>query len=283
MLPRAGITAVLLVCVAASTADAPRPGDARSRLAAGTEPPVVTIIAHDFAFSTPSAVPAGPVTFRLINRGKEIHMMGVVWLGRATIAQFIDTVRGDSTVEGPYEVGGPDGVAPGDTGTATVILKPGHVALVCWVVSDDGKPHVLKGMFVPLEVLPATMHPAPEPRSDVTFTLRDYAIDLPPRLAPGHHVIRVENTGPAEHDVELFRMERGATTADIDAWFHHPGTGSPRARPLGGMVGLRAGLHGWFPADLAPGDYVAVCWMPGDEGTPHYAGHGMLRRFHVGG
>jgi hypothetical protein len=78
-------------------------------------------------------------------------------------------------------------------------------------------------------------------------------------------------------------MEPGATMSDVDAWFHHPGKGSPKARPLGGMVGLERGHHGWFTADLTPGDYVLVCWIPGEKGVPHYAGHGMLKRFRVAG
>ncbi|HET7563687.1 MAG TPA: hypothetical protein VFJ96_01735 [Gemmatimonadaceae bacterium] len=246
-------------------------------------PPVVTVIAHDFAFSipSPSSVPAGPVTLRLINEGKELHMMGVVWLGTHTFQEFGAAVQGDSSFPGPYGVGGPNAVMPGDTAYATVILAPGHVALACWVEDEDGKMHVKKGMMAPLEVVPASGGIAADPQADVALTLRNYAIDISRTPARGHRTFRVENRGPAEHDVQLFRMEPGATMADIDAWFHHPRTGSPRARPLGGMVGLEPGHHGWFTADLAPGDYVLVCWIPDDKGVPHYAGHGMVREFTV--
>jgi hypothetical protein len=247
-------------------------------------PPVVTVVAHDFAFTLASArpVPAGPVTFRMINAGKELHMMGVVWLGTHTFQEFIAAVQGDSTFSGPYEVGGPNAVAPGDTAYATVILPAGHVALACWVVGEDGRIHVTKGMMAPFEVVPAGDRVAAAPSADVSLTLRNYTIAISRSPAAGHRTFRVENRGPAEHDVQLFRMEPGATTDDIDAWFHHPGKGSSRARPIGGMVGLEPGHHGWFTADLAPGDYVLVCWIPGEKGVPHYAGHGMMRRFHVG-
>ena len=208
-------------------------------------------------------------------------MMGVVWLGPHTFKEFISAVQGDSSFPGPYEVGGPDAVAPGDTSYATVILPPGHVALACWVVGEDGKTHVVKGMMAPFEVVPARAAPAAEPRADISLTLRDYAIEMSGTTAPGRRVFRVENQGPGEHDVELFRMEAGATMADLDAWFHHPRSGNRRARPLGGMVGIERGHHGWFTADLAPGDYVLLCWIT-DEGVPHYRGHGMIRRFHVG-
>lgn len=247
-------------------------------------PPVVTVVAHDFAFSTPSpgSVPAGPVTFRMINHGRELHMMGVVWLARHTVSEMIAAVRADSGFAGTYEVGGVNAIVPGDTANATVILEPGHVALVCWVVGEDGKPHVLDGMFMPLEVVPASGATVAEPHADVELTLHDYAIDVAGTTAPGQLVFRVENRGPSEHDVELFRMAPGATMADVDAWFFHPAAGSPRARPLGGMVGVEKGHHGYFTARLTPGDYVLLCWIPGEKGVPHYRGHGMLHRFHVG-
>ncbi|HEX5439205.1 MAG TPA: hypothetical protein VFW98_18775 [Gemmatimonadaceae bacterium] len=251
---------------------------------AHTVPPVITVIATDFAFSLPSpgSVPAGPVTFRLINRGKELHMMGIVWLGTHTMSEFFAAVQADSVFAGPYEVGGPNAVAPGDTSLATVILEPGHAALACWVVGEDGKMHVLKGMVAPLEVVPSRAARAAEPRTATTITLQDYAIHLSGAPTPGRQLFRVENNGPAEHDVELFRLAPGATMADIDAWFEHPAKGSPRARPLGGMVGLDRGHHGWFTARLTPGDYVLLCLMPGEKNVPHYKGHGMLTRFHVG-
>ena len=279
----ARVASAMTVALIVALASCARGGDAAADMPPSIEPPVVTVIAHDYAFSTPSpiSVPAGPVTFRMINAGKELHMMGVVWLGAHTFKDFVAAVQGDSTFPGPYEVGGPDAVMPGDTSYATVILEPGHVALACWVEGEDGKMHVMKGMMTAFDVAPAGAHVAAEPEADIALTLRDYAIEMSGAPAPGHHTFSVENRGPAEHDVELFRMEPGATMADIDAWFHHAGKGSPRARPLGGMVGLEHGHHGWFTADLTPGDYVLVCWIPGEKGVPHYAGHGMLKRFHV--
>src|SRR5690349_7594441 len=139
------MTVALIVALASCA----RGGDAAADTPPSIEPPVVTVIAHDYAFSTPSpiSVPAGPVTFRMINAGKELHMMGVVWLGAHTFKDFMAAIQGDTTFQGSYEVGGPDAVMPGDTSYATVILEPGHVALACWVEGEDGKMHVMKGMM----------------------------------------------------------------------------------------------------------------------------------------
>jgi uncharacterized cupredoxin-like copper-binding protein len=254
-----------------------------SSLTPAASPPVVTVVAHDYAFSTPapSTVPAGPVTFRMINAGKELHMMGIVWLGAHTFEDFMAAVQGDSIFPGAYGAGGPNAVAPGDTSYATVILEPGHVALACWMDGEDGKMHVMKGMMTAFDVSPAGARSTEMAKADVALTLRDYAINMSGAPAPGHRTFRVENRGPAVHDVELFRMEPGATMADVDAWLHHPGKGSSKARPLGGMVGIEHGHHGWFTANLTPGDYLLVCLIPGEKGVLHYAGHGMLKRFHV--
>ncbi|HEX5385131.1 MAG TPA: hypothetical protein VFW66_00370 [Gemmatimonadales bacterium] len=246
-------------------------------------PPVVTVVARDFVFERPApvTVPAGPITVRMINGGKDLHMIGIVWLGEHSVAEFLAAVQGDSLFPGPYEVGGPNAVVPGDTAVATVVLPPGHAVLACWVMDEDGKMHVQKGLFAPLEVAPAGPRTATEPHADARITLRDYAIDMAGVPAAGRRVFRVENRGPATHDVEVFRMAPGATMADVDAWMHHPMAGSRRARPLGGMVGVDRGHHAWFTVDLTAGDYVLVCWMPDAKGVPHYSGHRMLRRFRV--
>jgi hypothetical protein len=254
----------------------------------GTTKPSVTpqldIIATDYAFSVPgganASVPAGPVTLHLVNHGKELHMVGVVWLADTTAAQFVEKVsqKGFAGVE----VGGVNGVAPGESATSTVILKPGNAVVVCWVVSPDGKAHVLKGMFAPIRVVPNPNAPAAEPRTAFDIALRDYAITVPNNLRAGPHVFRVENDGKVDHDIELFRLSPGADTTDAMLWVDKPNVGSPRAHPLGGIVGEDPGLYSFFDANLTPGDYMVLCWMPDTKtGVPHFYGHHMWTRFHV--
>ncbi|HEX5179678.1 MAG TPA: hypothetical protein VFW04_10125 [Gemmatimonadaceae bacterium] len=249
-----------------------------------TAPPVLTIVATDYAFTVPgganATLPAGPVTLRLINHGKEIHMMGVVLLGDTTAAQFIAAVNHHGFVG--TEVGGVNGVAPGDTGTSTVILKPGNAVIACYIESADHKEHVLKGMFAPIRVTPNAGVVAAEPHTTYDISLRDFAITVPEGLRAGPHVFRVDNQGPATHDLMLFRMSPGADTADAMAWLEKSAVGSTRAHPLGGIVGEEHGLHSYFFANLTPGDYMLLCWMPDAKtGIPHFYGHHMWTRFHV--
>ena len=247
-------------------------------------PPVLTIVATDFAFTVPgganATVPAGPVTLRLVNHGKEIHMMGVVLLGKTTAAEFIQTFSKGGFVG--TEVGGVNGIAPGGSGTSTVILKPGNALIACYITSADGKMHVLKGMFATLHVTEGTGQMADEPHTSFDIALNDYRITVPNGLRAGAHVFRVDNDGAVTHDLELFRLSPGADTTDAMAWLKTPAVGSARAQPIGGIVGEDHGLHAYFSADLTPGDYMLLCWMP-DAKTrvPHFYSHHMWTTFHV--
>jgi len=270
MIARAGLALAALL----SLTSAPAP----------SSPPVLTIIATDYAFTVPgganATVPAGPVTVRLINHGKEIHMMGVVWLDHTTVSQFVQKLAAGGFVGS--EVGGVNGIAPGDSGTATVLLKPGNAAFVCYVVSTDGKVHALKGMFAPIRVTPDANVAVAEPHAAFDIALRDYRIAMPNGLHAGRHLFRVDNDGSVGHDLELFRLAPGADTADVMAWVKNPAVGSTRAHPIGGIVGEDPGLHSYFSATLAPGDYMVLCWMPDDKtGVPHFWGHHMWTTFHV--
>lgn len=57
---------------------------------AATAPGLITVDANDYALNLPDRVPAGIVTFRLVNRGKEPHHLQVVRLERGkTAGDFI--------------------------------------------------------------------------------------------------------------------------------------------------------------------------------------------------
>lgn len=245
-------------------------------------PPMLTIVATDFAFTVPgganATVPAGPVTLRLVNHGNEIHMMGVALLGTTTASEFMAKLSKGSFVG--TEVGGVNGVAPGDSATSTVMLKPGNAVIVCYIISADGKLHALKGMVAPIRVQAAAG--AVEPHTAFDIALNDYRITMPNNLHAGRHLFRVENDGVVTHDLVLFRLSPGADTTDALAWLDKPAVGSPRAHPLGGIVGEEHGLHTFFDADLTPGDYMVLCWMPDRKtGVPHFYGHHMWTKFHV--
>jgi uncharacterized cupredoxin-like copper-binding protein len=115
----------------------------------------------DFAFGTlPGNVSAGKTTLAVVNKGKEVHEMGVLKLKGVPAAQVIQALSappGSALPPGPppFEwAGGYQAIMPGATGWATLDLTPGEYTLICFVPSpaNQGKPHFALGMFRPFTV-----------------------------------------------------------------------------------------------------------------------------------
>ncbi|MGH7512805.1 MAG: hypothetical protein ACREOQ_07780, partial [Gemmatimonadales bacterium] len=79
-------------------------------------PLTITVEANDFALSLPARVPAGIVTFHLVNHGKESHHLQVVRLEQGkTIGDFVDTFTDTRAMPSWVQyLGGPVGTAPGE-------------------------------------------------------------------------------------------------------------------------------------------------------------------------
>lgn len=90
-------------------------------------------------------VPAGTVTFTVVNEGVKKHEF--VILSTDVMAADLP-LEGDEVVEDDYvaidEIGE---IPPGETMTITVELEPGHYALIC-----NLKGHVRMGMYADLTV-----------------------------------------------------------------------------------------------------------------------------------
>jgi len=83
--------------------------------AARSAPATVTVTANDFSFDAPGSVPAGAVTMRLVNSGKELHHAQMV---RIEDGKTMDDMAKALKNPGPPPswvkfVGGPNAVAPG--------------------------------------------------------------------------------------------------------------------------------------------------------------------------
>ena len=106
--------------------------------APGTRPNV-TIVAHDFTFDLPRAVPSGYVDVTLENKGKQDHQIQLVQLGPTTYDAFkaaaITTDIGAVKPSAVF-VGGPNDAAPGKSTTVTVKLDPGLYAVTCFIPGD---------------------------------------------------------------------------------------------------------------------------------------------------
>lgn len=253
--------------------------------ASATAPASVNVTATDFAFEAPATAPAGTTTIRLANKGKELHQAQLIKLEDGkTMADLAKALKNPGPPP-PWVkfVGGPNGIAPGQNAEATSVLAPGQYVYICLIPSPDGVMHAAKGMMRPFEVTESATASAPaEPKADVTIKLVDYDFQPSQPLKPGRHTIRVENAGPQPHELVILRLAPGKKVEDFAHWAETGLKGPPPAEPLGGVGLLDKGGHGHFSADLTPGEYGFICFVPdGKDGKPHLV-HGMMKNFKVG-
>lgn len=258
-------------------------GQAVSTAAAPPAQPAhdVTAIATDYKLALPSILTAGPTTFQLVNRGRELHQLYLVKLADGkTAADFVHALApGAPPPSWATDVGGPNGVDPGMTSLpATVQLTPGHYAALCIIPSPDGVPHVMKGMYADLTVKPGVRSASLPAKPDMTISLVDYGYGTSRPLGAGTHRVLVKNDGTQWHELEIARLLPGKTPADLAAWAEKM-AGPPPAHFIGGISPLSPGKENELTLTLTPGHYVMLCFLPDvKDGKPHTA-HGMVKDF----
>ncbi len=246
-------------------------------------PQQVTITATDFAYSLPpTTIHAGLTTVTLVNQGAEIHHVTLV---RLTDGKTVEDLMTALQSEGPppawsIAMGGPNAAPPGGEANATLVLDPGTYALVCFIPSPDGVPHMAKGMVMGLEVQPGTGEVAALPPGDIEMVLAEYSIALSQTPTAGTHTVRVVNRGAEAHEVALVRLAPGATIEQFLGWMAGGEQGPPPAEAVGGLSGFAPGQTQNFTANFSPGTYGLLCFIPAPDGAPHFV-HGMVATFTV--
>lgn len=277
---RCGALAFLAVLgCAASSPPSGAPVDAPT---ASTTPTLLRVVAHDFAFDSAHSVPAGLVAIRLVNEGKAIHMLGIARLDSGkTMADTYKALAGTKPTAWFSELGGPGAVSPGDSVTQYAVLEPGTYSMICWWPDSTGKAHIMSGMMSTLTVTGQSAGAPVEPVPDIYIRERDYAIATTGAFTAGHHVIRMDNDGPQDHDVAILRVLPGKTDAEVDKWLLKPDMRDAPVEAVSGTVGIARWAHTEFTADLKPGNYLILCMMPDSkDGKPHFM-HGMSTRVTV--
>ena len=297
-------TLMLLVVVAIASV-----GGFRVTTAAHDSPEITaTITATDFAYDIPDTVEAGYVTFTLVNDGAEDHHAQILRLNEGTdlegLLQAFDE-RGEAAIaEHGSFVGGPGLTSPGHESSSIVRLDAGSYVAICFVPSPDGSLHLEKGMVREFTVTGEV--DGHEPEADVTAALTDFGFEAPSEVPAGEQTWEVVNGGPQPHEIQFVRLDEGVTFDQFleglsaQAVPASPGAGhgdahggaevstplaavDPPFTSVGGVQALDVGATGWFAADLAPGTYAIVCYIPDVvSGTPHYA-LGMVQELTVTG
>ncbi len=283
----AGLAAVA-AAAACSGSEAPKsdpPTADASATPASAAPNLVEITAREYAFDAPKRIPAGLTTFRFMVKGKEPHHGMMVRLDEGKT--FEDLAAAIKTPGPPPSWAHLDGGMmigdPEKGSNVTMNLTPGKYALICFIPSPDGVPHVAKGMMTPIEVTDAPGPAITEPQADVVLRLVDYDFEFSQPLTPGEHVIRVETAPGQPHELVLVRLGDGVTVQQVVAAELGQSKGPrPSYTFVGGVAPMEAGRHAYINATLEPGNYALICFMPdARDGKPHLM-HGMVKQIQVG-
>jgi len=247
-----------------------------------------TVHAKDFSFDAPDSISAGWTTFHLVNDGPNFHHIQLVRLDSGKTVQDLGEALKNPNAPPPrwaVFVGGPNAPSPGSASDATLNLQPGSYAMLCVVDIPGHVAHVTKGMVRPLTVTAASGAPAAEPSADVTITESDYKFDIPANITAGNHTFKIVNSGPQPHEVEIIRLAPGKTMKDFGEFmakaYADKVDGPPPGDGLGGITAMIPGGTEYFTANMTPGNYVMICFVPDmKDGKPH-ADHGMVKEFTV--
>lgn len=282
------IVIVILVGVGANLAAAsgasPEPVAVDPRLAGNA---AMTIMITADAIVAPAEVPAGPTLVTQVNQTDEdAHFFILRIPAEVSDGQVAATLESSvipDWLSTAQLVGNPDRAAPGgDDAVALVDLRPAR-----YLVMDPTHPREPAAFVAVGE--PA---PLPEIAADVHATMFEMDFAMPAGIPAGPRIWEVANTGSMLHELAIIPVPAGATTEQIllaiqPAWEGTPlpdelgdewATWSPY--PVAGVGATSPGGRVYAQIDLAPGAYVAVCFVPSDDFTPHLM-LGMTRIFTV--
>ena len=251
--------------------------------ASAPPPRVIQLDAREFGYAAPTSVQGGRVTIQLTNHGQEAHHAQLLRMNDGvTFQQFGAALQqyGEAALAMTSIEGGAGAIAPRGTSEVSLDLKPGQYALVCFLPSPDGVPHLAKGMIQPLEVTAPPTAAAPAPAAQGTFSMKDFTFTMPETLPAGKATYRVVNEGPQPHELNVVRLAPEKNGTDVLTFLKNP-AGPPPFEPVGGMNGLDNRREGLMTLEISPGDYAAICMIPYPATGVSHVHLGMIKLFSV--
>jgi len=123
--------------------------------------------------------------------------------------------------------------------------------------------------------------PAPKPDQIVTVVATDYRFDMPHSFTAGPTMFQLVNRGHELHHLYIVRLADGKHAADVVAALEKGGPPPSWAIDMGGPNGVDPGSTSpVVTVLLTPGNYAALCIIPGADHAPHVA-KGMSADFTV--
>jgi len=275
--------------------------------------PELTVTITDTGFEgVPASTAAGrylltatnQMTQNTDNAGAVAFLSGTpVGMSAADLVQFLGGFAGPpvgSPTAGGDEGGGDEGplplvvyqlhfaggvfALPGATAQAVIDLTPGEY--VVW--GDDPTAPQQLGTVTVTGDFPQD---APEPTTDITATLIDFAIRMEGNLTAGTHLIKVQHEGAQPHFLDIEKGPDTMTKEQVEAAFMGEMSGTPTAGGLGEgdlqpvffSPTQSIGTVTYQQVELTAGTFLAACFFPtAGTGAPH-AANGMIEVFEVTG
>jgi hypothetical protein len=248
----------------------------------------VTSYEYSFTASGPVNLAAGKITITLRNGGIEPHNAQVIRLQKGVTDKVVAKAASDDPSGGQLlalgdPVGGPGTVSPGGAQESVQTLTPGSYLMFCLVRAPSGEVHAADGMVDQFSV---AANPAghPDPRPTAELRLTDSGFRLPSSFPRGG-VLRVTNQGTQAHEVTFLRLPTGKGVSAAAPYLRRLRSPALLQQPppfpaAGGVSAISPGQSADLRIQLPPGDYLAICLLPSEDGTPH-AIHGMAVHFTV--
>jgi hypothetical protein len=255
--------------------------------------PQVVFKGLDYAFDSPDTIEAGLVTLNFENIGEEDHHLQIARINDGvSLEDFMTTLQtnGEAAFALVEFVGGVGVIQPGVSQSVTVNLqKPGLYIALCIIPNGEGVPHLALGMIKPIEVVAPTNVVATEtpeadlPQADLEVHMLDFGYDIPTQVNAGKQTWEVFNAGVQPHEMLIAKLEDGKSISDVLTYLQNGEEGVAPYTFQGGAQAMATAYSSFVEFDLAPGNYVALCFVPDPAtGKPHVA-LGMVRPFTVVG
>ena len=243
--------------------------------------PEVEFHATEYAFAGPDTVAPGWTTIKFMDDGNLAHHMIMAQLDEGKTSQDLITYFQEHPNSDPEWVkwrGGANEVEPGASNTSMVNLTPGRYLTICFIPDSAGVPHMAKGMMKEF-VVAGEQGNAPAPTADGEIRTHEFGFTLPD-IAAGTHTLRFVNDGKQIHEVQVMRLNEGATMEQFMAGMAPGAATPPPATMVGGPGALSPGLEDYWTLTLEPGKYVLLCFVPDSDGVPHFA-KGMVQEWTI--
>ena len=215
----------------------------------------VTITGTEYSFNAPSSIEGGLTHIEYENVGAEPHEFALAKLsGDKTADDVARAIKNEKSPNGPpppwvSDAGGVSTLTPGAALGVTRDLAPGNYALLCFLPSPKGVPHVNLGMISGFTVSGDSGDKAPS--TDGAITATDKSFDVS-ELASGEQTIKLENTAKTKIGFNLIGLNPGKSISDVGQWFNSGLQGKPPATVLGITQFLNPGETQYVDVDLQP-------------------------------